>query len=115
MGFLSYGGQGLADLTTGSGPWAMICPNKSSQTTNAGRLIELVRPPAGSTRLRIWGSEVRILSGAPKLKLIQKLTWNQTYSSYRVQIRVRWVSAKTRRQVWVPAIGGSEVRPPPSV
>jgi len=32
-----------------------------------------------------------------------------------VQIRVRWVSAKTRRQVWVPALGGSEVRPPPSV
>src|SRR6478672_3562504 len=38
----------------------------TSQATNASRaLIELVRPPAGSIRLRIWGSEVRILSGAP--------------------------------------------------
>jgi hypothetical protein len=38
----------------------------TSQTTTEGRaLIELVRPPAGSIRLRIWGLEVRILSGAP--------------------------------------------------
>ena len=46
----------------------------TSQATNASRaLIELVRPPAGSIRLRIWGSEVRILSGAPnKIKGLQQ-------------------------------------------
>ena len=61
-----------------------------------------------TTNLGVRGSNP---FGRAKTKIDSKTYLESTYSSYRVQIRVRWVSAKTRRQVWVPAIGEAKFGP----